>query len=190
MPYNVAGRDVPVGKPEVPDAAGQSRTVKDRLAHETIRLLLIFVYLWVQFGLFALHESIILGKMGRVYHFQGFAVINALVLAKVMLVAEDLNVGAWIRRRPVAYAALGEAVLFAIVFLVFHFLEGIVVGLLHGASLAESVPIFGGGGFAGLLTVAASMVVALIPYFALQGIGRTLGWGELRTLLLSHPGRP
>src|SRR5262249_11002238 len=110
MAYNVAEQDIPVGKPEMPDSAGHRRNVKDRFAHESIRFLLIFVYLWVQFGLFALHESIVLGKMGRAYHVQGFAVINALVLAKVMLVAEDLHLGAWMRRQPVAYAALGEAV--------------------------------------------------------------------------------
>jgi hypothetical protein len=186
MPHNIAERAVPTDKPENPGAAGPRRTVKGRLAHETTRFFLMFVYLWVQFGLFALHESIILGKMGRAYHVQGFAVINALVLAKVMLVAEDLNLGGWMRRQPLVYAILGEAVLFAIVFLAFHILEKLVFGLLQGSSLAESIPMIGGGGFAGLLTVAASLFVALIPYFALRGIGRALGWGELRALLFTR----
>jgi hypothetical protein len=91
------------------------------------------------------------------------------------------------RRQPLAYAALGEASLFAIVFIVFHVLEALVMGMLHGLSLADSVPTFGAGGFAGLVTVAAIMFAVLIPYFGFLDIGRALGPQELRKLLFSRP---
>jgi hypothetical protein len=53
--------------------------------------------------------------------------------------------------------------------------------------IAGSVPTFGAGGFAGLVTVAAIMFIMLIPYFAFRDIGRALGPGELRKLLFSRP---
>jgi hypothetical protein len=101
--------------------------------------------------------------------------INALVLAKVMLVAEDLRLDRGLRGQPLAYAAAGEAALLAIVFIVFHVLERLAVGLWHGSTLADSVPAIGGGGFADLISVAAMMFVMLIPYFAFRDLGRALG---------------
>ena len=48
----------------------------------------MFLYLWVLFGLFVLNERIILGQRGISLPLQGFAVLNALILAKVMLIAD------------------------------------------------------------------------------------------------------
>jgi hypothetical protein len=49
------------------------------------RFIVIFVYLWAIFGLFVLNQAVILRQTS--YLFQGFALINAAILAKVMLVA-------------------------------------------------------------------------------------------------------
>ena len=188
MQDSPARRDAATGaRPSADTTGSSSRSVKDRLVHEATRFGLMFVYLWLVFGLFVLNERIIRGQMGLGYQPQGFALINALVLAKVMLIAEDLNLDRGLRRQPLVYAALGEAVLFAIVFIAFHVLERVVVGLLHGSALVASVPGFGGGGFAGLVTVAAILFIMLIPYFAFRDIGRALGPGEFRRLLFSRP---
>jgi hypothetical protein len=183
-----ASRDATTGARPSADTTGSSRrSLKDRFVHEATRFGLMFVYLWLVFGLFVLFERIIRHQMGLGYHSQGFALINALVLAKVMLVAEDLEFDRGLRGLPLVCAALGEAVLFAIVFIAFHVLESLAMGLLHGSTLAGSVPALGGGGFAGLVTVAAILFVVLIPYFAFRDIGRALGPGELRRLLFSPP---
>jgi hypothetical protein len=178
-------RDAATGARTATGATEPRRSTRDRLVHEVVRFGLMFVYLWVVFGLFVLHERIIRGQMGLGFQAQGFALINALVLAKVMLVAEDLRLDRGLRGQPLAYAAAGEAALFAIVFIVFHVLERLAVGLWHGSTLADSVPAIGGGGFAGLISVAAIMFVMLIPYFAFRDLGRALGQEELRKLLFS-----
>ena len=173
--------------PDAHAATGPAhRTAREKLVREATRFGLMFVYLWLVFSLFVLHEWIIRGKMGLAYQAQGFAVINALVLAKVMLVAEDLNVGRGLRGQPIAVTAVGEAALFAVVFMVFHVLEALAVGMLHGSTLARSVPHIGGGGFAGLAIVATIMFVMLIPYFAFRDIARALGPAALRELMFSR----
>jgi len=116
-------RDAATGARTATGATEPRRSTRDRLVHEVVRFGLMFVYLWVVFGLFVLHERIIRGQMGLGFQAQGFVLINALVLAKVMLVAEDLRLDRGLRGQPLAYAAAGEAVLFAIVFIVFHVLE-------------------------------------------------------------------
>ena len=57
--------------------------LKERAVNEAKRFVIIFLYLWVLFSLFALHKSIILNEPSLILG-QGFAIVNALVLAKIM----------------------------------------------------------------------------------------------------------
>ncbi|MBV9250504.1 MAG: hypothetical protein JO227_14810 [Acetobacteraceae bacterium] len=160
---------------------------RQRVLDEMRRFLVLFLYLWVLFGLFALHERIILHENGLIFTRQGLALVNAFVLAKVMLVAEDLNIAQWLHRRPLIYPILHEAFVFAVVFICFHVLEHMAVGLIKGESIAASVPAIGGGGLVGLVCVAAILFVALLPYFAFQNASRALGPGRLNGLLFGAP---
>ena len=72
------------------------------------------------FGVFALHESVVSAKDHIAYHFYGFALVNALILGKVMLAAEDLHFADWFKNRPLIYPILCRAVAFSILFLVFE----------------------------------------------------------------------
>ena len=164
------------------DAADRP-TLKQRVTEEGKRFLVMFVYLWVLFGLFALHQMIILHQEGMNFTMQGFALVNALVLAKVMLIAEDLRVGHWLRSRPLIYPILGESLIFTVVFICFHVVEHLVIGLFKGETLRESVPVIGGGGLAGLLSVAMILFVALIPFFGFRNLSRELGAGRLKELM-------
>ena len=116
------------------------RQLRHRAVEEFRRFVVLFLYLWVLFGLFVLNEKIILQEHGINFAAQGFAVFNALVLAKVMLVAESLNLGRWLNRRPLIYPILHDALLFTVLFIVFHIAEEIVVGLIHGETITASIP--------------------------------------------------
>jgi hypothetical protein len=160
-----------------------AHTLKQRVLHEIHRFVVMFLYLWVLFGLFVLNEGIILRQHGISFSSQGFALLNALVLAKVMLVAEDLNLGHWLQGKPLIYPILHEAFVFAILFICFHVLEHVVVGFFKGETIARSIPAIGGGGLAGVICVAVILFVALIPFFAFRDVSRELGPGRLNTML-------
>ena len=71
-----------------------------RIVGGACRLAGVFAYLWVVLTLFALHESIVLAKHEIDYRGYGMAFLNAWVLAKVMLIADDLNLGSgWFENR-------------------------------------------------------------------------------------------
>jgi hypothetical protein len=164
-------------------AGGRRRAIRERAIEEAKRFLVMFLYIWMWFALFGLYERIILRQGGSAGATQGFALFNALVLAKVMLVAEDLKIGRWWRERPLIYPILTESFAFAVVFILFHIAEHIVVGLIKGEAVAASIPVIGGGGLAGLLSVAMLYFVALIPFFAFRNIGREIGERRLRAML-------
>jgi hypothetical protein len=163
--------------------AGRAQRLGRWAVHEMTRFVVLFLYLWILFGVFVLHQSIVLREHGISYSAQGFALINALVLAKVMLVAEDLNLSRWLDRRPLIYPILHESLLFTALFIAFHVLEELAVGLVHGETLAQSVPAIGGGGFAGLVCVAVIFFFALIPFFGFRNLSRAIGPDRMKTLL-------
>jgi hypothetical protein len=80
----------------------QLNRLKEKGVTEVRKLFWIFAYLWVLLGLFALHRSIVLNEPDPFYH-QGFAVIDALVLAKIIFFAEALHVADNLRNRPLIY---------------------------------------------------------------------------------------
>jgi hypothetical protein len=167
-----------------PGHESRGQRVKKALVHEIRRFLMMFLYLYVLFGLFTIHEAIVLAQHHIPYTYYGFALINALILAKVMLVAEDLHLGRQFEKRPLIYPVLIKSALFALVFMIFRAVEELLKGWWEGKALAESLPVFGGGGIVGILSVAVILAFALVPFFAFVQISSLLGPGVLHALLV------
>src|SRR4051812_6717534 len=163
--------------------------LKSRAISEFNRFAAMFIYLWILFGMFVLNEKIVLGERGISFEAEGLAFVNALVLAKVMLVAEALDLGGRGRSERLVYPILQKSFAFAVLFICFHIMEGIIVGAFHGKPITESLPMIGGGSVAGVTSVGAVLFVTLIPFFGFREVSRALGEGELKKLLFArrHP---
>ena len=85
----------------------------ERGLDEFRRFLVMFVYLWVVFGLFVLNETVILGERDVSFTAQGFALINAAVMAKVMLIGESLKRGRRFEHLPLIYPVIQKSAAFA-----------------------------------------------------------------------------
>jgi hypothetical protein len=156
----------------------QLNRLKEKGVTEAKRLFWIFAYLWVLLGLFALHKSIILNETHPFYH-QGFAIINALVLAKIMFVAEALHVADDLKGKPLIYPILYKSAVFSLILVAFHLLEEVLEGMWHGKSVADSITALGGGSLQGILVIGVIMFVVLMPFFALREVGRDIGDDKL-----------
>ena len=143
----------------------------------------MFLYLLVPLSLFVLHRAITLKTKGIDYQFSGVAIINALVLAKVMLIAEDMGLGTWRRSRPLVWPILDKSISFAVLFIVIEEAEEVAKGLIHGKTFVESIPALGGGGWIGLILIGVNMAIALVPFFAYRELSRVMGPGKLQALL-------
>jgi hypothetical protein len=118
-----------------------------------------------------------------IYH-QGFALINALALAKVVLVAEYFHVGDKFKNRPLIYPILFKSAVFAVILLCFHIIEETLIGILHGKTFSQSIPKIADGTLQGILMIGIIMFVVLTPFFAFRELGRAIGTEQLRSLLL------
>jgi hypothetical protein len=59
---------------------------------------------------------------------------------------------------------------------------------LRGRTVAASMPTIGGGGLAGLASVAVILFVAMIPFFAFRNLSLVLGADRLKSLLFGASG--
>jgi hypothetical protein len=171
------------GVDAVSENAPKAHRLKAKAAQEFRSFLVLFFYLWLLFGVFVLNQSIVLRQAGIDFTMQGFALINALVFAKVMMVFEMFDPGRWLRRRPLIYPILFETFLLTVSFLVVHVLEMLIKGLIHGKPLMESLPQTGGGGLAGLTSASVIMFIALVPFFGLRNLSKVMGEGRLQAIL-------
>lgn len=165
----------------------QKRKAKEITVTELKRYIGIAVYLWVLFSLFEVHRFAVLREVHLAsisgYRF-GFAAINALILAKVILIGEAAHLGNRFSRQRIAYAAVLKSVAFAALAISFHFLEGLISGLVHGNSIIASIPKIGGGGLEGLILVAIIASVALFPFFLFLEMQQAVGKDNLHSMLL------
>jgi hypothetical protein len=163
------------------------RSLKAKAAEEFRRFVILFFYLWILFGVFVLNQGIVLREHGFDFVLQGFAFINALVFAKVMMLFEIFDPGRWLRKRPLIYPILYETLLLTVLFLVAHVLEKTIEGLVRGKSIADSLPAIGGGGLIGLLSMTAILFMALIPFFGLRNLSLAMGEGRLWAVIFEEP---
>ena len=157
-----------------------------RIYHQVIRFLLIAIYLFVVFGVLAVHEEVVAAKNHIAYHFYGFAIINALILGKVILVAEDLHFANRFKTSPLVYPIIFKSIAFTILLLVFDIVEEVVVGLFKGKTVAESFPDIGGGGPRGIFFMVVIIAILLIPFFAFREISQVIGERELHSLMFTR----
>ena len=151
------------------------------------RFVVLFLYLWVLFGVFVLNQGVALREHGIDFAMQGFAFINALVFAKVMMLFEIFDPGRWLRKRPLIYPILYETLLLTVLFLVAHVLEKTIEGLIRGKTIVESMPIIGGGGLIGLISITAILFIALVPFFGLRNLSLAMGDGRLWAAIFEQP---
>lgn len=175
-----------------PPQPGQGTATRmERLKHAAAELfrryLVAFLYLYVLLGVFTIHEEMALRERSISFAPHGWALVNALVLGKVMLIAEDLRLGSRIKPHPLIFPIVIEAFLLALLFLAIHVLEHVVSGMIHGEALAASVPLIGGGGFLGLAFATLSFFVALIPFCGFRQVSRAIGPDRMRALLFGPP---
>jgi hypothetical protein len=159
--------------------------VVERSLDEGKQLIWIFIYFWVLFGLFSVFRSLVLNERNLIYH-QGFAIINAFLLAKVVLTAEFFQVAENLRHKPLVYPIVFKSAVFCVILICFYIVEETLVGMWHGKTVAESFPEIGGGSWKGILVVGSILFVGLIPFFAYRELARVLGKDELYSLIFKR----
>jgi len=155
------------------------RTLKQRAVHGMREYLVISFYLFVVLSLFTMYKSVILAQQNIGFAPHGFALINALALAKVILTAQELHLADQFRDAPLIYPTLLKSFVFAIVLACFKIVEEAAIGAFHRESFHESIAAIGGGSWKALVILTVLMFVLLIPFFGFTELRRVFGEDRL-----------
>jgi hypothetical protein len=156
---------------------------KQKIVSDMIDYYITFVYLAFFFSSFTLYRRLILGEYQIGYLHYGIGLIQALILAKVILVGRALRLGRRFQERPLIVPTLYKSVVFTIFVGFFGLVEHTIGGLLHGKGIAEGFEEFVNLGRDELLARCLVIFVAFIPFFAFEELERVLGNGKLGKLL-------
>jgi len=153
-------------------------------AEEELRLMLVItVFLAAVFVSFLTYRRLISREFGVTSFHYGFAIIEALIVAKVILIGKAIGIGRKPTRRALFLGALRDSVIYAVLVGIFAILEHIIEGLFHHETLAESLGKFLSQGVYEISGRTLIVFVAFIPFFTLWELDRALGDRKLIGLL-------
>jgi hypothetical protein len=155
---------------------------KQKLVHEVIEYWINFAYLAFFLVAFIWYRRLILAEYQVPYTNYWFPLIEAAVLAKVIMVGDFLRLGRGLEHRPLILPTLYRTVVFSVWVGVFSLLEATVRGLLHRQGLMGGFEEIASKGRYEWLAGCIVTFVAFIPFFAFKEVERVLGEGKLRAL--------
>lgn len=135
-------------------------SLKERAREELRNYAFVAAYLYVCFGAILFYKTALLREEGVAFLPHGLAAIKALILGKFILIGEAFGVGTRVQPRSIVSAIATRTALFFVLLIVLSVIEELVVGKVHGRSLAQTVAELRKD--AGLEMLATSFLVLLI----------------------------
>ena len=166
----------------------QKTTVKQKVAHEFEELAIITLYLAFFLCALATYSMLLLEERFHISYFAyGTALLNALVIAKVILIGEAIHAGTKFEGKALFYSAIWKALVFALLVFAFHILEEMINHLVHGKDLVGA---FHNIRIDDLLARTVIMFGTFIPLFAYREMRRVMGEDSFRALFFGSTSAP
>ena len=172
---------------------------KSVIVRETVEYLLNFVYLAFFLVAFTWYRRLILAEYSIAYSNYWMPLVEAAVLAKVIMIGDMMRLGRGLERTPLLVPTLYRTLVFSVLVGVFSVLEHAGGALLHGKGVAEGLAEFASKGRFELLARCVVIFGAFVPFFAFKELEGVMGQDRLRDLFWrraaaepgpSRPGAP
>src|SRR5215469_13496896 len=111
---------------------------KEKIKHELWEMLWLFLYLAFFFAALVAYDTLLLKEYEVVYWNFGFALLNAAVITKVIMIGEYAKLGKRHEDKSVFISAVWKAFVFGLLVFAFHIVEEIVKRLIHGSDLERA----------------------------------------------------
>ncbi len=165
----------------------EGANLKQKAAHELREFFGIFLYLAFFFCAFATYSMLLLNEFHVSYFVFGTALINALVVAKVILIGEYAHLGKKHEVQPLFLSAAYKAFLFSLLVFAFHIIEEIIKRRWHGENLAIAAHRIHVNE---LLARSVVIFCTFLPLFAFRELRRVLGEDNFRSLFFRAGATP
>ena len=161
--------------------------LKEKAIDELKAYWIIAIYLAIFLGALTVYRRVILAEFGVVYLHYGVAVVEALIIAKVILIGKVFGFSRWLEDRALIYPVLFKSVLFGVLVFLFGIVEHLVEGWFHKERVSVIFAKIASIGADELVARALMLIVAFVPFFAFWELGRVIGLRRLSTMYFSRP---
>jgi hypothetical protein len=160
----------------------EKKSLKQKAEHEFKEITIVFLYLAVFFCALATYSTLLLEKYEISYFSYGAALINALVITKIILIGEAVHFGKKQEAKPLFYSTLYKSFMYGLLVFAFHIVEEVIKRLIHGEDIAGA---FHEIRLDELLARSVIIFLTFIPFFAFRELGRVMGPEKLRALFFT-----
>jgi hypothetical protein len=155
-------------------------TMKQKAIHEGKELLVLFLYLAFFFCALVTYKMLLLKAYEGTTVDYGLALINALVIAKVILIGDFVKAVHKFETKALFLSVLYKAFIYGVLVFAFHVLEEWVKQLIHGGDLAKAIQEVNVDQLAARCLI---IVCTFIPLFAFRELRRVLGEEKFHALI-------
>jgi hypothetical protein len=162
----------------------KSKNLKSKLMHEFKEMLLISAFFGLFFFAFATYKMFLLHQFGSAQFVYVSALINTLVLAKVILLGDFVRFSKRMDHKPLIVSAIYKAAFFAVLVAAFHWVEEFVKEAIHSRNFTDTLHETLRATSWPLLGLTIICFCLFIPFFALWEVRRVTGEEEFSELFL------
>jgi hypothetical protein len=162
--------------------------LKEKALEELIEYALNVAYLSVVFATFTIYRRLLLAAHDITYTNYGFALIEALILGKVIMIGSVFRLGRGLEDKPLIFPTLYKTVVFTVFVALFTLAEHVVKGLVAGHGIAGAFTQFAAQGYEVIFANLMVVFVALSPFFAMKELGRAVGRDRIAGLFFRKRG--
>ena len=149
--------------------------LRQKLLHEAREFLGVFLFLAPFVISFAVYQSYLTRGSADSLFVYGAALVNALVLSKIILIGEAIGLGRRSEEKPLIVPSLHKAVVFTLFYLAFRGFEDTTRFVFRGLTLPRALYASFAGEKKEFVARALVMSFAAVPFFALRETRRFLG---------------
>ena len=161
----------------------KAAALRQKALHEFVDFVGIALYLAFFFCAVMTYRMILLHDFQDAWLNYSFALINALVIGKVIPIGEIAHLGKKYEEKPLLLSSVYKAFIFGLLTLGFHFVEEGIKGLLQGKNVAG---VFHDIRIDYLLAGCVVIFCTFIPLFAFRELRRVIGEDKINDLFF-HP---
>lgn len=166
-----------------PQASADRPNLRERAREELVSYAVVSTYLFVCFAAVLFYKSALLREEGVAFLPLGIAGVKALVIGKFILIGEAVGVGTLVARATLGRAIVIKIMLLFLLLVALLVVEELVVGRVHGRSMAETFAELAERPRQELLASCLLLLLILVPLVAVREFSRVLGPGGLPRLL-------
>jgi hypothetical protein len=156
------------------------------LVHEFFEYLFNFAFLSFFLVAFAWYRRLILASYD--IHFTAYwaPLVEAAILAKVIMIGDALRMGRRLRNWPLAVPTIYRTVVFSVLVVLFSIAEHVGGALFHGKKASEGIAELTNTGWQGLLAWCVLIIAAFLPFFTVKEIERAFGAEKVRGMFFGQ----